>query len=280
MISDKYGRFEITNNFNNKGANTTMNKKEQRMETLKTNGINTNNFFNLNMDIPVGANVVITIDGVPYSINSSNDNIVKSIIETGYIYNQKTDGRFVCAETFKMLKQPSYNWKTRQYETGWDAYLRNNYVYMYQFDMMLDEVHKLAKMERGLDPDFEKMSSFFTKEVIFNTCNHYIGQLKKFVKNQPTRRCKGEPYAKLNKYGNVFHKDLYNKVYWPLEMVAREIAKSYNYTIIEKNLKLFVDLTCKLPAETPKCSTWKDAFKGKGAFMTLNNIIKQHFHLC
>ena len=32
----------------------------------------------------------------------------------------------------------------------------------------------------------------------------------------------------------------------------------------------------KLPADTPKCSDWKDAFKGNGAFKTLNNICKHH----
>ena len=32
----------------------------------------------------------------------------------------------------------------------------------------------------------------------------------------------------------------------------------------------------KLPYDTPKCSKWKDAFKGKGAYVTLLNIAKFH----
>ena len=283
MTRDKYGRFTSNKNNNenntNKGENNMMNRtnaKENRMETLKANGINTNNFFNLSMNIPVGSNVQILIDGVPYEFNSSNNEIVKDIIEKGYVFNSRTDGRFVCAQTFKMLNQPSYNWNTKQYEEGWDAYLRNRYNYMYQFDMMLDEVHRLAKMERSNDAEFAKLSKFFTKEVVYETCNHYLRQLKKFVKNQPTRKCKGVPYVKLNKYGDVFVRDLDVKVYNKLYNGLNLIKYSKDYTNLETNLRFFMYNMPKLPSYTPKCSTWKDAFKGIGSFKTLNNIVKHH----
>ena len=105
MIRDSKGRFCKVNNVNNtnKGENIMMNKKEMRMETLKANGIDTKNFFNLSMNLPVGCNIEITIDGVPYTINSSNDEIVKEIIDNGYVFNSRTDGRWVCAQTFAML---------------------------------------------------------------------------------------------------------------------------------------------------------------------------------
>ena len=35
---------------------------------------------------------------------------------------------------------------------------------------------------------------------------------------------------------------------------------------------------CKLSDYTPKCKQWKTAFKGKGAYLTLLNIVK--FHGC
>lgn len=284
MLRDSKGRFvsnknNNTNNENKKESNimtSKTNNKETRMETLKQAGINTNNFFNLNMNIPVGANVIVTIDGVPYEINSSNDAIVKQIMEEGYVFNAKTSGRWVCAQTFKMLTEESYNYKTGKYESGFDAYLRNCYPYMYQFGAMLDEVHRLSKMEKSNDPDFEKVSSFFTKDVVYYTCKHYIFQLKKFANKQPVRKCKGERYSKLNKYGNVFNKDLYKKVYRPLEMALVAIKGSQNYKMLEDALKEFMKLQCKLPADIPKASEWKDAFKGLGGYKTLNNIIKHH----
>lgn len=253
-----------------------INARENRMETLKAKGVDTSKFFNLNMNIPVGANIQITINGIPYTIDSSNDTIVKQIIDNGYVFNSRTDGRFVTAQTFRMLNEKSYNPKTKQYETGWDAYLRNNYPYMYQFDMMLDEVHKLARMEKDNDPEFERLSSFFTKEVIIATCEHYIYQLKKFVKNQKPRKCKGKPYVRLNKYGNVFISDLNRKVYNYLELNLIVIKDCVDYIVLEEALKTFIKYMCKLPYDTPKCPAWKDAFKGKGAYLTLLNLIKFH----
>lgn len=253
-----------------------MTNKEKRIETLKANGVDVNKFFNLNMDIPVGANVEIKINGVPYTINSSEDTIVKDIMDKGYVFNYKTSGRFVAAQTFKMLNTPTWNNKTETYENGWDAYLRNNFSYMYQFQMMLDEVHRLRKMEENNDPEFARLSRFFTKEVVYQTCRHYIKQLKKFVKNQPTRKCKGVPYVKFSNYGDVFVKDLSTKVYYPLEDALCEIGYCKDYTELEKALKNFNKLINKLPYDTPKCNTWKDAFKGIGGYKTLLNLCKHH----
>lgn len=256
--------------------NNKMTKKEERLEVLRKANVNTNNFFNLSMNIPVGANVVVTVDGVPYEFNSSNDAIVKDIVSKGWVFNSRTDGRFLTAQTFKMLNEKSYNWKTKQYETGWDAYLRNSYPFMYEFDMLVDELHRLCKMEKDNDPEFTRLSSFFTKEVVYQTCRHYLKQLKKFVKNQPTRKCKGVPYVKLNKYGDVFVKDLDAKIYNKLERMLTEINNSTDYNTLEMILKTFICCIPKLPFETPKCSIWKDAFKGKGSYVTLLNIIKFH----
>ena len=184
-MRDEKGRFCKANNVveNNKGVDkiNAINTKEKRMDVLKENGINTSNFFNLNMNIPVGANVQITIDGVPYTINSNNDIIVKEIMDKGYVFNSRTDGRFVTAQTFRMLKGYSYN--GNECEVGWNAYLKNCYGFMYQFSMMQDEVHRLAKMEKKNDPEFEKLSRFFTKDVVIETCSHYLRQLKKYAQS-------------------------------------------------------------------------------------------------
>lgn len=252
------------------------NNKETRMESMKKVGLDTSKFFNLNMNVPVGSKVVVTIDGVPYTIDSTTDAIVKDIVEKGYVHNPKTDGRFVCAQTFKMLNEPSYNQNTCQYEYGWDAYLRNMYGYMYQFDMMTDELHRLSKMEQSKDPDFVKLNQFFSKQVVIGTCEHYMRQLKKYIKHAPSHKCKGKPYVKLNRYGDVFITDLEEKVYKPLNDVLHIMKYSRTYKALLFNLQAFMDVMVKLPYDTPKCPVWKDAFKGIGSYKTLNNICKFH----
>lgn len=252
--------------------------KEKRMETLKANGLDTSKFFNVNLNIPIGSKIEIMIDGKPYTINTDDD-VVKQIKEKGYVFNPRTDGRWVCAQTFKMLNSSSYNPGIKGYEYGWNAYLRNNYPYMYQFKMMKDELHKLAKMEQSNDPEFEKLSRFFTKDVVVETCKHYIRQLNKFIKNQKIRHCNGKPYVKLAwPYGDVFIDDLECRIFNVLNADLYVITISKNYIELEYNLIAFMKHMCKLPDYTPKCEQWKTAFKGKGAYLTLLNIVK--FHGC
>lgn len=43
-------------------------------------------------------------------------------------------------------------------------------------------------------------------------------------------------------------------------------------------LRGFCSHMYKLPDKTPKCTEWKDAFKGEGSYYTLMNLIK--FHGC
>ena len=135
--------------------------KNERMEKLNNANVDTSKFFNVNVNVPVGADLQILIDGVPYKVTS--DMIANGIMDAGYVFNRKTDGRYITAQTFHMLKDRSYNWERREYETGWDAYLRNYYVYDYQFTMLADELHRLARMEKEKDPAFEVHKKFFTK---------------------------------------------------------------------------------------------------------------------
>lgn len=302
MLRDKKGRFVSSKNENNLKENNIMNNKENRKEALRNAGYNVDNFFDLNLRVPFGATVTINVDGkemvlgqdntneycvnydengipvIPVSATSNltNDPIAKEILDNGYVFNSRTDGRFVTAQTFRMLNTISYSYKTKKYASGWDAYLRNNYGFMYQFEMLADELHKLAKMERSNDTEFARLSSFFTKEVVYETCSHYIRQLKKFIRKQPNRKCKGVPYVKLNKYGDVFIKDLETRVYRKMELALFNIKNTKNYTELEKEFNKFSKLMVKLPYDTPKSSVWKDAFKGKGAYVTLLNIIKFH----
>lgn len=287
-----------------------MANRNDRMNVLRENNIDISNFFDLQLRIPLGATATVNIDGRELVVRATRDNVVgtngditntpvigvenlvssslidwmdyqddpiaQGIMDSGYIFNSRVDGRWLTAQTFKMLNSRSYNVKTRQYESGWDAYLRNNYGYMYQFDMMIDELHRLSRMERDNDPEFERLSSFFTKEVVHETCKQYLRQLKKFVNKQKTRKCHGVPYVKLNKYGNVFVRDLNDKVYSKIENELNRMENASGYTALERCLKSFMRVMIKLPYDTPKCSQFKDAFKGKGAYVTLLNIAKFH----
>lgn len=272
--------------------NVKLTNKENRMAALNNAGIDTNKFFNINLtDIPVGTPVQVIIDGITYNLTSKdttivnnnfhqenfmNDNVAKSIMDNGYVFNRRIDGRFVTAQTFKMLNSKSLNRNTNEFEYGWDSYLRNEYGYMYQFDMMLEELKRLARMEKDKDIEFIRLSNFFTKTVVVATCKQYIRQLKKYINNLPFKKCRRMPYVKLNKHGNVFLTDLQENVFSPLEKALNCIETATTYNGLYNALKYFMSNMSKLPNETPKCPQWKDAFKGKGAYVTLLNIVKFH----
>ena len=248
--------------------------KNERMNKLNNANVDTSKFFNVNVNVPVGADLKIMIDGVPYDITS--DMIAGNIMDAGYVFNRKVDGRFVTAQTFHMLNDRSFNWEKREYETGWDAYLRNYYVYDYQFRMLYDELHRLARMEKEKDPAFETHKKFFTKDVVVALCDEHIFRAKKFINKLPVKHCKGKSYKRIPGYGDVFCDEIQTKIYGKLLSHRSYVYFAKNYKELEKALNNFRCCLVKLPYNTPKCKAWKDAFKGKGGYITLMNIIKWH----
>jgi hypothetical protein len=306
-IKAKYERNnnnETTNkNSNKRGNDIMMNKNTERMEKLAQAGIDTTNFFNLNLQIPFGAEVKLVVDGkemivpatneigtstpvaftTPVIIDGAsllNDSIAKSIINDGYVKNSKLFRRFVFAQTMKLINYQSWKNPNRK---GWEAGFKDLYSYQYQFEMMADELHTLAKLQKE-DPEyFAERTMFFNGDVVVALLNDYLYRLKKYVKKQMRenpRKYRGQEYVKLAKYGNVLVKDLDDKVYIPIQErinVIESMVKAENYSYVEREFKIFMDkFYNKLPYETTKCAVFKDAFKGIGGFESLKNGIRFH----
>lgn len=274
-----------TTKLNNK-ENKNMNSRENRMATLNNAGVDVSKFFDVTL--PNGDVVKMTMEnGIPVVVprvpeafeamqrfkEEMQDEILNQIIEDGYVRNTKLHRRWIMAQMFKMLNYVSYNGRER----GYDACLRNNYGYMYQFSMMLEEVRVLSKLEDRDMESFNERSHFFTKEVVVATCNDYLEKLKADIDAQKSKNCKGIPYKRV-KGQNIFVDDLHKKVYSPIRRKIWSIERSRNYKEIYRELKKFNDSMIKLPWDTKKCKVWVDAYKGSGATYTLYNLVK--FHDC
>ena len=249
-----------------------MNKNE-RMNTLNKAGINTGKYFNIELPngLKAGSTISVKINenGEPVVV----DNIATQIIEDGYVRNTKLHRRFVMAQMFQMLNYVSYD----GCESGFDAALRNHYGYDYQFKMMLEEVKVLSKLEVRDFDTFKERASFFTREVIAETCNDYVKKLEAHINNLKTYNCKGVPYKKVRGV-NIFCEDLGRKVYMPLRVLIHKIKTARNYTELYKTLSEFKRKMIGISYHTPKCKMWIDAYKGEGAYYTLKNLIM--FHNC
>lgn len=162
--------------------------------------------------------------------------------------------RWITAQTFHMLYERSYNAALHRYETGWYNYLKNNYDYMYQFKVILDELKVLAKLEKKpYSDDFEDRQSFFTKDVIRKTCEDCCYKLSKSLGT----------YATVQK----------------LMSFIPTIAQSRTYADMKKYVIQFYNTVNRysyLLKKHTKCSAWLDAYKGAGAFYSLQNMILYH----
>ena len=316
FISNK-GNNETTNiNLNQKGNDTMMNKKltnaEERTMKLSQAGVDTSNFFNLNLQIPFGAEVKLSVDGKEMVIPATptgiigtysgknvemyngdlidaktgealvmaNDSIAQSIINDGYVKNNKLFRRWIFAQTIHMLDYVDPKNPNRK---GWEACFHDCYNYDYQFKMLADELHTLAILQKEDPEQFAERTKFFNGDVVVATLDDYLRRLKKYCKKQMRehpRKYRGNAYVKLDRYGNVLIKDLDSKVYNIIDHYIDGIAyyvKQNNYKEIEDSFKIFMNKYYnKLPYNTPKCAVFKDVFKGAGGFYSLQNGIRFH----
>lgn len=260
-----------------------MNKKE-RMEKLNNAGVDTGKYFSI--DIPQGLKpgakiqLIINDKGRPMVICDDhdrntvlgNDPIIEQIITDGYVRNTKLHRRFVMAQMFQMLNYKSYD---GMYE-GYTDCLHKQYGYQYTFDMMLEEIRVLSRLESRDRESFEERRHFFTRDVVIDVVDDYMDKLKKYVDKLPTKKCKGTPYKRV-KGIDIFIDDLEKKLYRPLRNSGvHKLQFATNYTEMYKYLRDFMSKMIKLPYETPKSKAWIDAFKGEGAYYTLKNLFMYH----
>ena len=147
----------------------------------------------------------------------------------------------------------------------------------YEFDMMLEEIRVLGKLETRDTATFIERSHFFTKDVIKKTMEDYVEELKNYVDKLPNKNCKGVPYKRI-KGRDIFVVDLQKKVYSPLEREINRLQYATNYNEIYGVVRSFMNDMIHLPYNAPKSKAWIDAYKGEGAFYTLKNLVM--FHGC
>ena len=243
--------------------------KSERFEKLNAMGINTGKYFTVSLDNGTQVHLIIDENGNPKKVD---DVICNQIIEDGYVRNTKLFRRFVCAQMFQALNYVSWN----KSESGYNAWLKR-FGIKYQFEMMLEEVRVLGKLEERDWETFKERSNFFTKEVVVKTMADYIDKLKAHIDSNKTYNCKRVPYKKV-KGQDIFVEDLDKKIYAPMRSDISKVQIARNYNEIYKALKTFMGKMITIPYATTKCKEWVDAYKGEGAFYTLKNLIM--FHNC
>lgn len=118
---------------------------------------------------------------------------------------------------------------------------------------------------------------WFNWQIVLYALQDYLRQLKSHVRNLEVKRCKGVPYKNICG-DNVFVSDIERKVYAPvMDLLSKAETKSTAFELWTI-LCDFEKIRKTRRWNPSQCREWLDAYKGSGAFFTMQNMIR--FHKC
>lgn len=246
-------------------------KAADRIEALRAAGVDVSSFFA--MTGANGGESVATLRNGQLSILDDNDPIYDYILSGGDVYNAKLARRWVMAQMFRMLSREEYGYWGRTYSITDQIRAKG---YDYQWKQLEDELYAQGKMLLHDDMEnYEDRNRWFNKELVICMMQDYIKQLKMHVKHLRVRKCKGVPYKNICGE-NVFITDIDKKVFAPVEMMINEIRKSSSLMGVYYVVKRFNRIRKQRTWNPKQCAEWVDAYKGAGAFFTMQNMVRYH----
>ena len=248
-------------------------KASERIEALRAAGVDVSSFFA--MTGANGGESVAALKEGKLTILSDDDPIYDAILQGGDVYNWKLARRWVMSQMFHMLALEGSK-KYGEYDNSITAQIRRK-GYDYMWKQMEEELHAQMKMFAHSDADnYLDRNRWFNNRVLAAMIEDYRYQLHLYVKHEcKVKKCKGVPYKRICGE-DVFVDDIKKKVFEPIEMLATEAnnAKTTSglYSVVCRFNKIRKTRTWK-----PKQSAaWLDAYKGSGAFFTMQNLIRYH----
>lgn len=246
-------------------------KAEERIEALRNAGVDVSCLFA--MRGANGGECIASNKGGKLVVLDDNDPLFDIIISQGTVPNRRLFRRWVMAQMFHMLSETDYRSREPLGVTCMIHYLG----YEYQWKMLMNELYAQMKMENKDPESFIERNRWFNIDVVVTIAMDYTVQLKERVDALKVRKCKGIPYKRLGNR-NIFVSDLHSKLYSPLNTAIARIRKAKNTAQLFDAAKKFSDMRIRMPHNTPQSKAWMDAFKGAGAFFTMQNLIR--FHGC
>ena len=243
----------------------------ERIEALRNAGVDVSSMFA--MQGANGGEYVASNQDGKLTILEDDNPIFKLISEQGTVPNRRLFRRWVMAQMFHMLSYTPYR---SQEPVGVTVMIRR-LGYDYQWKMMLNELYAQMKMEGRDVVNFRDRNRWFNAKVAIAMAEGYITQFKAFVGSRKEKSCKGIPYKRIAGR-DIFVADLDHKLYTPLYKALQKIKSAKSLSQLYNALKSFDDMRIRLSNDATQCSLWVDAYKGAGAYFTMQNLIR--FHDC
>lgn len=202
---------------------------------------------------------------------TDKDPIEESIRNDGYIENNHLYRRWVMAQ---MLR----HFRNEKDPAAFDHYFISGKPYKYAWETTLNEMKAMKHLHGA---ELIKRERFFNLEVVKEMANEYHEQVKRCIAKLPRKRkVKNREviyYSKIP-YGKEIKRYPRDKEFWAsITEAVNKINAANTYWQMQKAVEFFM-ATCPMHLKMPKPDAWKNAFKGAGAYYTMDNMIK--FHNC
>lgn len=237
----------------------------KRGQALQAAGIDTSKYFSINL--PTGGEQLMkmTDDGVPVAV-TADDPIMQAIVAKGTVPNRNLFRRWVMSQVFHGLC-------CRDGFTQWLTW----HGYKYQWKMLIEELRVQAKLYGRDTENFEARNRWFNKRLCMAMAFDYVAQLRKDVNGRPKHHCKGVPYVTIN-HTYYFVADIEKKVINPIAAYISTIVSAKNPQQLYDAVNRFWNAAPVKESGYKQTAEWKDAYKGMGAYATMQNLLR--FHGC
>ena len=246
-------------------------KATERIEALKAAGIDVSCLFA--MTGADGDGCVVEKKGSDIRVLTDDDPIFDMIKVQGTVPNRKLFRRWVMAQMFHMLANEQRN----RNNSITNQIRRKGADYMWR--QLEDELRAQCKMlDHGDKTNYDDRSHWFNSNLVVAMMEDYLAQVRKHIKTAKVHKCKNVPYKRICGE-NVFVADIAKRVLIPITRAIREVqacktVKDLYYLVIRFNR----NIRKRRGWEPQQCNAWIDAYKGAGAFFTMQNLIR--FHGC
>mgnify|MGYP003514811613 CR=1 FL=1 len=202
---------------------------------------------------------------------TDKDPIEESIKNDGYIENNHLYRRWVMAQ---MLR----HFRNEKDPAAFDHYFISGKPYKYAWETTLNE---MKAMKHLYGEELIKRERFFNLEVVKEMANEYNEQVKNYIAKLPkkwtVKNGKWAYYSKIP-YGKEIKRSPKDKEFWAsITEAVNKINEANTYWQMQKAVENFM-ATCPMHLKMPKPNAWKNAFKGAGAYYTMDNMMNRSKH--
>jgi len=237
----------------------------KRGDALKAAGVDTTKYFSINLPTGGSQLMKMTDGGVPVAV-TDDDPIMAAIRTQGTVPNRSLFRRWVMSQVFHGL----------QCSGGFTQWMKWH-GYKYQWEMLVEELRVQAKLYGKDMENYDARNRWFNRNLAVTMANDYVEQLRKDTHKRPTHKCKGVPYIRFSNE-NYFVSDIEKKLITPVQTRIVAIERAKNPQQLYDAVRNF---WWRMPSGSQhydQCAAWKDAYKGMGAYATMQNLLR--FHGC